>query len=94
MKSTKLIKELKSIDKDFKAICRNTESIRTEIVKTHDCILEKHWNKLFTQDAYNLGLIGNIFICKQFPNDFDIRILLQCHKEITEMKERLEKELD
>ncbi len=94
MKVKKTPKELNIAIKDFKAVCKLIESVRTEIVKTHDYLVERYWSKLTTQDAYNLGLIGNLFINKQFPNDFGAEEVQQSFMFVTEMKERLEKELD
>lgn len=90
LKEKEVLKDLSAANKQYKAIRRKIETIRTEVVKIHDYLAEKYLFKLTVQESYILGMIGRIFICKVFPEDFSIEILLDCYKSIVGIKKRVE----
>lgn len=90
LKEKETLKDLSAANKQYKAIRRKIETIRTEVIKIHDYIMENYWEKLTTGEAYNLGMIGSKFICKDFPGDFCIDILVSCYKIIVGIKKRVE----
>lgn len=90
LNSTTVLKDLSKSKKEYKVIQNRIEKIRTEIIKIHDYIMENYWNKLTTSEAYNLGIIGNELISKDFPGDFSIDTLELCYKMIIGIKKRAE----
>lgn len=90
LKEKEVLKDLSTANKQYKAIRRKIETIRTEVIKIHDYIMENHWHKLTIGEAYDLGVIGNIFLCKDFPMDFSIETLSIYYNIIIIIKRRVE----